>query len=340
MNDRVDSLLQDFGPVWGAAGVNGFFGNGWEFHRRIPRFLRPDFTGMTDVYKTSTIDEWPGNTPLKGVANDYEPKELFPQSVYLTAWMWIIGVVLNAWGLSGPGFKALQDTMKWQQQKKPFMISFMPRESTPEKRKEEILRFKEEVARRLAGYGVTFVIQINASCPNAGVNPAELAAEVLEWLNILQSLGVRIVLKWAVDMPVEALLELEKHPALSGVCLSNSVKFGKLADRIPWGFIFPFSKESPLKRFGGGGLSGRYLLPLVEEYIVKLRKLGFKKHINAGGGILSWRDARRLMRAGANSVFIGSVAMLRPWRVQSIIRHMNDNYRMAAESGSRRQLAH
>lgn len=131
-------------------------------------------------------------------------------------------------------------------------------------------------------------------------------------------------------MPIEPLLKLQEHPVFDGVCITNTVKFGKLPDRIPWRFIFPFSKESPLKHIGGGGLSGRFLFPLVEEFVVELRRLGFKKHINAGGGILSWRDARRLMHAGANSVFIGSVTMLRPWRVQSIIEYMLKNHSYAA----------
>jgi phosphoribosylformimino-5-aminoimidazole carboxamide ribonucleotide (ProFAR) isomerase len=45
-----------------------------------------------------------------------------------------------------------------------------------------------------------------------------------------------------------------------------------------------------------------------------------RKHINAGGGILRPRQVNQMFAAGASSVFIGSVAILRPWNVQPAIR--------------------
>ena len=82
------------------------------------------------------------------------------------------------------------------------------------------------------------------------------------------------------------------------------------------------SDVSPLHHPGGGGLSGAPLLPLSVEWIARARKLGMKTPINGGGGILSFRDAQLVMDAGANSVFLGSIAMLRGWRVQKTINQV------------------
>jgi len=51
----------------------------------------------------------------------------------------------------------------------------------------------------------------------------------------------------------------------------------------------------------------------------EIRYIGFKKAINAGGGVFRPRDVNRLIDAGADSVALGTVAMLRPWRVKKII---------------------
>jgi imidazole glycerol phosphate synthase subunit HisF len=58
----------------------------------------------------------------------------------------------------------------------------------------------------------------------------------------------------------------------------------------------------------------------VADWVAAARATGICKPINAGGGILSARDALTLLDAGADSVFIGSAAILRPWRVAGIIR--------------------
>ncbi|QQR79249.1 MAG: hypothetical protein IPJ68_03380 [Candidatus Moraniibacteriota bacterium] len=73
-----------------------------------------------------------------------------------------------------------------------------------------------------------------------------------------------------------------------------------------------------------GGLSGRPLLPLVEDWVRRARRAGFEDHINAGGGILHPKDVNRLRKAGADSVSIGSVATLRPWRLRAIIDRAYD----------------
>ena len=57
--------------------------------------------------------------------------------------------------------------------------------------------------------------------------------------------------------------------------------------------------------------------------LVSFRQLDTATPIIGGGGILSCDDADVILRAGANAISLGCVSMLRPWRVQSIIKHVN-----------------
>ena len=125
--------------------------------------------------------------------------------------------------------------------------------------------------------------------------------------------------KFNILAPVCAVREISRDPHCDAICVSNTIPWGKLPERINWKKLFG-SEISPLAEFGGGGLSGKPLLPLVAEWVRKARLCDVKKPINAGGGILSPDDLVPLRLAGASSVFIGSVATLRPWRVKKIIK--------------------
>jgi dihydroorotate dehydrogenase len=52
-------------------------------------------------------------------------------------------------------------------------------------------------------------------------------------------------------------------------------------------------------------------------------KHGISIPINAGGGILKTDDVDRMKAAGASSIFVGSAAFLRAWRVRGIINRAN-----------------
>ena len=105
---------------------------------------------------------------------------------------------------------------------------------------------------------------------------------------------------------------------------------GLTREHIDWQGLFGTTK-SPLAHLGGGGLSGEPLLQLLHGWIVQARVAGIKKPLNAGGGILSLKDAKQIMEACAfkdgeeSSIALGSIAILRPWRVQKIISRMNSH---------------
>ena len=309
--------LKSLGRVTGASGVTNFFGDGWWYHLYL-RFIGLLFWGMTFTAKTTTLLPRKGNMPLG--PDGITPTERFPKCVHITPKMWWHGIVLNAVGLSGPGAQKLFDRGLWQEMRGPIILSFMSVAGTKEERLAELREFVRILRHeRIHFKAKEIVLQINYSCPNTGHKLVELAGEVAEGLDCIwqAGAGVLAMLKFNVGMPVEKAFAISNHPACAGICISNTIPFGTILPQEWWEKHFGTddASKSPLAEFGGGGLSGKPLLPLVEQWVRDARKAGVKCHINAGGGILGPIGAARLFIAGADSVFLGSIAMLRPWMV-------------------------
>ena len=102
------NALDDFGPAWGASGIQNCNGQGWTYHEKFKRWFPHgfDFTGMTFVAKTKTVDARKGNLPFdeKTLMNT----ETMPRCIVVTPWSFMCGATLNAVSLSGPGLQALQ----------------------------------------------------------------------------------------------------------------------------------------------------------------------------------------------------------------------------------------
>ncbi len=291
----------EFGNILGASGVQGFFGEGYWFHKMM-RPLGLNFDDVTFVSKTATLPSREGNMPLKA---DYTPKELFPECVkiYLRR-----GIVVNAVGLSNPGIEPLLNTGMWQRRTCPFFISITSLADTPKKRLEEFREIIYTIGARKDEFSAPFGLQVNLSCPNTEHNPRELINESEKVLNIAGELGVPVVPKYSIaSAPMPAIFELNSHPECDALCISNAIPFSTFSDT-----------PSPLEKFNGGGVSGSALSSMVCDRIFELRKMGFTKPINGGGGILHSSDVKKYYDAGASSVFIGSVVLLRPWRIKAI----------------------
>lgn len=304
----------DFGNVMGASGVQGFFEEGYSFHHIPGRY--PDFNGMTFVSKTATLLGREGNMPL---TRHYTPRNLFPRCVKVK---FRREVMLNAVGLSNPGLGALLGVNKWQKRTEPFFISIMLLATTTSRRLEELRIMIDMLEFCKDDFSAPFGLQINLSCPNTGHEPSELIGESVKVLELAGQLGVPVMSKYSIaTAPIKAIMELNDHPNCDAICVSNTLPFGwpGIDWRKVWG-----STKSPLEGLGGGGLSGKDLLPLVCAWITRLREAGFTKPINGGGGILCQGDVRRYYKAGASSIFLGSVAVLHPTRIREIIDYAND----------------
>ena len=299
----------DFGNILGASGVQGFFGEGWWFHNIYKMLWRKqfDFSGMTFVSKTVTLRQRKGN--VKGFLPSWARIDFFS------------GHMLNSMGLPNRGIETIVTENEWQKRTKPFMISIASVEPITEKRLDELSEIILCLKMFQKGFRAPFGLQINLSCPNTGHNLSEVINESEEALIRASFLNVPLMPKYSIaSAPIQAIMELNKNPFCHGICVSNTLPFG--FEGIDWQKVWG-TKVSPLARLGGGGLSGKTLCPLVCEWIVRLRDAGFTKPINGGGGILCAQDVKRYHKAGASSVFLGSGAKLRPWRVQEIIRCAN-----------------
>jgi dihydroorotate dehydrogenase len=305
----------EFGHVFNASGARGFFGEGYAFHEPFKR-LGLDYAGSTFVSKTTTLGPRVGNMPLDG---DHQPRALVPDCIRVKP---VAGVVLNAVGLSGPGVMALRT--RWMNRgayPTPFVISVMSVAPTVGSRRDEIrdlvgLLWPVFERAPLAG------LQINLSCPNAGLDPQHLVDEATGMLDIIPRSAAPTMLKLNALVPIDAARDIMSHPRCDALVVSNTIPWGQLSDQIDWEGIFG-SKASPLAGYGGGGLSGKPLLPIVTRWIRRARSAGVVKPIVGGGGILSQDDAAAMLDAGADAVELGAVSILRPWRVRGIIQYVN-----------------
>jgi hypothetical protein len=315
---------KEFGLVLNASGARGFYGEGYWFHR-FWKLLGLNYAGSTFVSKTTTLYARRGNMPL--LPGTTTPKEKFPSCIIVKPFK---GVVLNAVGLSGPGAGVLGGWQPGVLPAGPKMLSFMSAQAHPGQRLAEFRYFAELLKEHYLPQWQDFLdeglaLQINVSCPNVGIDSSRLLSEVDVLLREAKHLDLPILLKVNATFPLHTVTQIAQHPVCDGIICSNTIPWGKLPDRIDWSGLFG-SMVSPLDHLGGGGLSGKPLLPLVIEWIRGLRAHGVNKPIIGGGGILSCSDADAVFSAGASAIELGSVSILRPWRVRGIIRHVLDKW--------------
>lgn len=309
----------DFGKAIGASGVQGFFsGDEYLYHRVLKHMPGFSFKGLTFVAKTMTLEPKAGNAKLK--KDGVSMADVFPDCIYP---MHLRGIALNAVELSNIGAQALLEKNIWQQRTNPFMLSFMAVGETKKKRLEEIRNFVELLLLHLSEFKTKIALQINVSCPNTEHGQIELIEEVIPYLDIASKLYIPLIPKINLTLSQEVVLEISKHPACDAICLTNTIPFGELPNLIPWEKYFGSAKkeDSPLAKYGGGGLSGKLLFPLLCDWLKKAQQYGFKKPFIAGGGIMKSRDVRILSNIyGVGAISPGSVSFLRPLNLRGIIQ--------------------
>lgn len=311
----------DFGPIWAMSGMLNFYGEGWPYHK-ILKFFGVSFESITLVSKTTTLLPNEGNMPLK---KNLMPIEIIPKSIYINFFK---KYALNAISLSGPGAEEILSSEKLHNKTKPFQLSFMSVANSEQERINEFDQFIKILIREYPKYQTRIGLQLNATCPNTKHDNPEIK-EILKMLDMcdpLVEVGIAIILKINVEMPTSNVVTLGEHQNCHGICTSNTVNFGNLPKKINWQKLFP--NGSPLLKRNlniekPGGLSGAPLFSLVIEQIQELRKAGFIKHINAGGGIIYKKDVAKLLEAGADSISIGSIAFLNPFAIPGIIKRAN-----------------
>ena len=307
----------DFGYVMNASGARNFFGQGYWFHP----WLRPfglSFENSTFVAKTTPLDPRKGNMLTKN-DDGMTPKELFPDCIVVDH---LKQTVLNAVGLTSPGLKALLTYGYWQRIQHPFLISFAALSDSVESRLNEYKAFVALIKPQLRYFRAPVGLEINFVCPNKDHVSMPTAEEVWEALSILSGLDIPLVAKMNIRISHKACLEIQKHRACDALCMSNTIRWDELPQFIDRNAWFG-TTISPLEKYGGGGFSGAPLFSLVSGWIREARRSGFHKPIIGCGGIMRWQDGCRMLDVGADAIQIGSVGILRPQRVRSIIKYTN-----------------
>jgi len=256
--------------------------------------------------------------PLK--EDKVTPKNLLPSCIKIN---FRKGAVLNSVGLSGPGFFDLIGTGKWQRRTEPFLISFMSVSSTPEGRLSELRGFVSFLKPKIQEFQAPFGVEMNFSCPNVGLHSGELSSEVMTALETAAPLQVPLIPNFGPDVSTKIIWDTMLHPSCDAVSISNTLKWGMMPDRVDWESIWG-SKSSPLVQFGGGGMSGSPIFPIVLELVQEVCKDSIPKPLIAGGGIMNEANAVALIKSGASAIKLGTVAMLRPWRVRGIVKKVRE----------------
>lgn len=246
-----------------------------------------------------------------------------PVCIFIDLRRWLHGCMLNAVGLSNHGIEACLTDGRWQRRERQWILSFMPVETSVEGKLEECRHFVNQLRGELQSFRCPPIIALNLSCPNTGEDLGALVATFGAMLDILGELGLDIIVKVGVDMPIAQAIKISRHPKCIAIHVSNTLHWSKLPEDI-LRRVFPDCWDgsrwiSPLDRFGGGGYSGKGLLPLVLTWIHEAKSQGLEKPVIGGGGVLSPLDVWRVRRAGASAVAVASVVMLRPFNVPLIV---------------------
>ena len=304
-------------PIVADSGTFGFFGEGYWWHWMVWPFIWFLKKFGTFTAKTVTAESRDGNMPLNP---DGTPRDWFPKCIFIDLYRWFYGCMLNAVGLSNHGVEACLEDGRWQRQNREWILSFMPIANSVEEKLAECRHFVEETRKHLQKFWVKPIIAFNVSCPNVGLMPLFTVGHMLD---ILGELNLEIIVKVSVDMSVSDAIAISQHSKCSAIHVSNTLHWSKLPEDI-LRRAFPDCRDgsrwiSPLDQFGGGGYSGKGLLPLVLAWICDAKDRGLEKPIIGGGGILTPLDVWRVRRAGASAVAVASVAMLRPWRIPFLV---------------------
>jgi len=307
--------------VFMGPGVRGFFGEGYWFHILIKLLFGAIWSGMNFVAKTTTFPKRRGNLELR--ADGYRMRRMFPRCILAR---WLSSHVLNAVGLSGPGFLALLDEGLWQGRTGPWVLSFMAVGKTKKERIREYRDFIDLLKTRLTELcrnDAQIVLQLNFGCPNTE-NPLEtLRCEIFECLTIARETGLPLMVNFNALVPAELLFELEQSGLVDCFWIANTVPYN--TDHL--GEIIFGQEISPMRQRGfgvDGGISGPLCFHYTAETVRAAREVGVKLPIIAGNGIQSVGAVRCLKDAGASAIEIATATILRPWKVKRIVEYANE----------------
>jgi dihydroorotate dehydrogenase len=281
-----------------------------------------DWSGTGFSGKTLTLLAKTGNMPLKD--DGTTPQELIPRCIWTNFQNG--GEIMNAVGLSNFGTKFYLKSEHFQKFRTPFFISFMCLAQDKAGREAELRDFCRLLQPLLILWGEV-ILQLNFGCPNSGHDLSAFWQEICTLVAIVKStINIPIFINTNALMPTSVFKDIAWTKDVDGLWIGNTIPFREPSTlkKIDWS---RFGDISPIRRRGieaDGGLSSPQCLPLTIDKVRELRDCGVHLPIVAGNGIRTTKDINDLKNAGANAVFIGSLAIVRPWQMQTVIKYANN----------------
>ncbi|MFO1518886.1 MAG: hypothetical protein U1F57_04375 [bacterium] len=266
-----------------ASGALAYDGRGWpwEWPLRWAGSIDPKL--FTIVTKTLTKNPKPGNLRW---SHPWSCVGLLP------------GGVVNAIGLTNPGLEWWLHSVAPKIAGRGYAMVCSVTDDNPDT--------LGEMAKVLDSVPLK-AIELNASCPNTEQEIHHNVETVIEGVKkIKESSHHPLLLKLSVHQDYKTLAR-ETEGWVEALSINS----------VPWRIAFP-GRESPLKRFGGGGVSGKAAQSFTWKMVEELSAC--TKTPVIGPGVWEFEDLARLRQLGAKAVSFGSIFMRYPWRPTAFVR--------------------
>ena len=159
------------------------------------------------------------------------------------------------------------------------------------------------------------ILEVNFSCPNIKEGIKENIVRSVQCVKRARVFAPNLALiaKISIAHPYELAQELEK----AGVDVIHAV------NSVPYNILYPDSnKQSPLHKYGGGGVSGGPAFRAALKYNSQLRKK-VNLPLIMGCGITSIGDVEKYFSIGADAISICTVIKRNPKEAEKIIKEYN-----------------
>jgi dihydroorotate dehydrogenase (NAD+) catalytic subunit len=259
-----------------ASGSLAYDGRGWPWEHPLRWGGLMDPSLFTVVTKTLT------RQPRRGNLRWWNPFRCV---------RFLSGGVVNAVGLTNPGIewwcREIGPTVR--RRKVPIVVSLLSDSAA------ELV----EMAGMVRGFDIVG-IELNASCPNTGADMSN-AWKVVDACHAIKAVSdLPLILKLSVIHDHRTILEQVGGDVVEAVAINS----------VPWNIAFSRKRQSPLGKFGGGGVSGKAVQNLTWNMV---RRLAGTVPV-IGPSVWEYDDIARLRTLGASAVSFGSVFLRYPWR--------------------------
>lgn len=287
--------------------IFGHAGNGM-----FPLVLRPSYRKLLSLaQETKTTILTKSSTRHKKIGN-YRP------------WLpWTWGVIrnfgtdgmINAYGLTNRGvFFNAEKIAEALKQGYNVMPNYHPELFKGRNRMINDIGDAMDIYRNILGQRFK-ILEINISCPNIKKEIEKnisMAIQCVKWAMVFAP-NLVLIVKISIAHPYELAQELEK----AGVDVIHAV------NSVPYSILYPDShKQSPLHKYGGGGVSGGSAFVAALKYNSELRKK-IKLPVIMGCGIMSASGAEKYFDIGADAISICTVIKRNPKEAERIIKKYN-----------------